>query len=134
MRKILIFLIILGFLLSANYAYAGVSDLMPDSPFYFLKIWYEKLVLFFTFNAETKAEKYRLFAEKRALEAKQMVLKGKDSLVDGLKEKYTEYLNKAKDKLEAAIRKAVENKKEDIKKRLEQKVDEITNKLLESIL
>ena len=61
-------------------------EIMPDSVFYFLKIWYEKIVLFFTFNLEKKAEKYKIFAEKRAYEIKQLITKGKGDLAEKPKE------------------------------------------------
>jgi hypothetical protein len=84
MKKIIIGLIIFSLFLPVYFgaslprrsaARAGFPDdlpvfsAMPDSPFYFLKIWYEKVVIFFTFNLSKKAERYTTFAEKRAYEA-----------------------------------------------------------------
>lgn len=139
MKKILILILILGFFLPANNTWAKFPDdlpgpnIMPDSPFYFLKIWYEKIVLFFTFNLEKKAEKYKIFAEKRAYEIKQLITKGKGDLAEKPKEIYKSYLDKAKQKLEKAIQKAIDKKKDDLRQRLEQKLEEIKNKIMQTI-
>ncbi|MDP2947733.1 MAG: DUF5667 domain-containing protein, partial [Nanoarchaeota archaeon] len=79
----------------------------PDSKLYFLKIWWEKVVIFFTFDAESRAERYKAFAEKRAAEAKEMALQGKMELANKLKDTYNRYLNKAKDALNKAIQDAI---------------------------
>jgi len=105
---------------------------MPDSKLYFLKIWWEKIVVFFTFDLAKKAEKYKTFAEKRAYEGKEMIKQGRQDLADKQKELYKYYLNKAKETLEKAIQKAMEKKKEELAKELETRVDEIKNKLKES--
>lgn len=139
MKKIIIFVIIFSFLLSANKILAKFPDdlpgprVMPDSPFYFLKTWYEKIVIFFTFDAIKKAEKYKIFAEKRAYEAKEMIIKGKDELAEKQKELYNFYLNKAKEKLEKALQRAIKQGKEEAKKELEKKVEEIKIKINETI-
>jgi len=139
MKKILILIPILILIFSASNIQAKFPDdlpgpsAMPDSPFYFLKIWYEKIVLFFTFDAAKKAEKYKIFAEKRAYEIKQLTAKGKGDLIEKPKEIYKSYLNKAKEKLEKAIQKAIDQKKEDLKQKLEQKLEEIKNKIIQAI-
>lgn len=139
MKKVIIILILLGFVVSANHVLAGFPDdlpgpkISPDSKLYFLKIWWEKIVIFFTFDPVKRAERYKMFAEKRAYEAKEMLLKGKTGLADKLKEVYTAYLNKAKDALNKAIQKAVDKGKESLKQQLEKMVDEIMNKIKEGI-
>ena len=138
MKKIIIAVIILGCFISNNFAWAKFPDdlpgphLMPDSKLYFLKIWWEKIVVFFTFDLAKKAEKYKTFAAKRAYEAKEMIKKGKQDLADKQKELYRYYLNKAQEKLEKAIQKAMEKKKEDLKKDLEKQVEDIKIKLKQS--
>ena len=138
MNKIIIAVIIFGFFISANFAWAKFPDdlpgphLMPDNKLYFLKIWYEKIVVFFTFNVAKKAEKYKTFAEKRVYEGKEMIKKGKQDLADKQKELYKYYLNKAEKALEKAIQKAMEKKKEEVAKELEKQVEDIKNKLKES--
>lgn len=109
-------------------------EIMPDSSFYFLKLFWEKVVLFFTFGAANKAEKYTTFAEKRAYEAKEMLEEGKKELADKAKESYKYYLNKALEKLEAETQKAIKYRTEEIQRELEQKVEQIKNKLKEVIL
>ena len=139
MKKIIILIIISVFLFSGLKVQAKLSDdlpgleIMPDSPFYFLKIWYEKIILFFTFDSTKKAERYKTFAEKRIYEIKKMLEKGKESLAKKSEKIYKSYLNKAKKELEKAIRKAVEQKKEDLKQELERKAEEIKIKIEETI-
>jgi len=139
MRKIIISVIILGLFLPGVAALAKFPDdlpgpsIMPDSHFYFLKIWYEKIVLFFTFDVTKKAERYKTFAEKRAYEAQLMMQEGRIDLAEKAKEMYATYLNKAKAELEKAIQKAIDKKKEELVNQLEQKVDAITNQIKESI-
>lgn len=138
MRKIIIFLILFSFIISTNFAWAKFPDdlpgphLMPDNKLYFLKIWYEKIVVFFTFNLAKKAEKYKIFAEKRAYEAKEMIKEGKKDLALKQEELYRYYLNKAYDALEKAIQKAMAKKKEGLVKELQKQVEDIKIKLKES--
>jgi len=139
MKKIIIGVIIFGLFLPGASALAKFPDdlpvfsAMPDNVFYFLKIWYEKVVLFFTFDLVKRAERYKTFAEKRAYEAEEMAKEGKGDLAAKLEETYKSYLNKAKEVLEKAIQKAVDKKKEELKQELDKKVEEIMNKLKESI-
>jgi len=139
MGKIILILVILGFFISVSHVLAVFPNDLPgpkipaDSKFYFLKIWWEKIVTFFTFGAENRAERYKAFAEKRAAEAKEMALKGKTDLADKLKEVYQSYLDKAKDALNKAIQKAIEKQKENLKQALEEKLDEIMQKIKDSL-
>lgn len=139
MKKVIILVIIFTFIFSVNTVEARFPDdlpgpeIMPDSPFYFLKLFWEKVVLFFTFGAERKAEKYITFAEKRAYEAKQMLEEGKEELAEKLRETYKYYLNKALDKLEMETRKALKYRTEEVQQQLEKRTEEIKNKLKESI-
>ena len=139
MKKVIIIFIFLGFIISANHVLASFPNdlpgpkISPDSKLYFLKIWWEKLVIFFTFNPESRAERYQAFAEKRAAEAKEMLLKGNIVLADKLKVMYQTYLNKAKDLLNAEIQKAVDKGKETLKQQLEKMVDDIMNKIKQGI-
>ena len=148
MKKLIIVLIIFGLFLPVYFgaslpcrsaAQAGFPDdlpvfsAMPDSTFYFLKIWYEKVVIFFTFDLVKRAERYTTFAEKRAYEAEEMVKEGKVDLAAKLEETYKSYLNKAREALEKAIQKAIDKKKEALKQELDKKVENVMNKLKESI-
>jgi len=149
MKKIIISIIIFGFFFSPIYfganlprrsvAKAGFPDdlpgphLMPDSPFYFLKIWYEKVVIFFTFNLAKRAERYKTFAEKRLYEGQEMIKEGKQDLANKEKDLYKYYLNKAQSALEKAIQKAMEKKKEQVAQELQKTLEDIKNKLKESI-
>ena len=138
-RKIIISLILFSFIVSTNSDLAKFPDdlpgphLMPDNKLYFLKIWYEKVVIFFTFNVVKRAERYKTFAEKRYYEGQEMIKKGKEDLAVKQEELYKYYLNKAKETLEKAIQKAMEKKKEQLAQELQKKVEEIKNKLTESI-
>ena len=138
MRKFIIFTIVFCFLFSAGNVQAKFPDdlpgpeIMPDSPFYFLKLFWEKVVLFFTFGAAKKAEKYTTFAEKRVYEAKEMLEQGKDELAEKAKETYRKYLNKALDKLETETQEAIKYRSEEAQREAERKVEEIKNKLKNS--
>lgn len=108
MKKIIVFIVLLGFIIGTNHVFASFSDnIKPDSKLYFLKIWWEKIVLFFTFDAAKRAEKYQLYAEEKAKQAEKMVVDGKPAIAEKLKNIYETYLNKAKDILNKAIQKAV---------------------------
>ncbi|MDP2934455.1 MAG: DUF5667 domain-containing protein [bacterium] len=148
MKKIIIIVIIFGLFIPVYFgaslprrsaAQAGFPDdlpifsAMPDNVFYFLKIWYEKIVIFFTFDLVKRAERYTTFAEKRAYEAEEMVKEGKVDLAAKVEETYKSYLNKAKEALEKAIQKAIDKKKEALKQELDKKVEDVMNKLKESI-
>ena len=149
MRRVIIFIVLIGFLLSPIYllavpprlARAEASFLSnlpepkisPDSKLYFLKVWWEKIVLAFTFNPQKKAAEYQAFAEKRAAEAKEMIAKGKPAIADKLKAVYQTYLNKAKDLLNKEIQKAVDKGKDALKQQLEKSVDDIMNKIKQGI-
>jgi catalase len=138
MRKVIVILILFGVLVSTNLAWASVVDdltmkILPSSKLYFLKIWYEKLSLLFTFNTEKRAEKYRKFAEERAYEITKMLNIGRGDLAKKPREIYMSYLNKAKEELQKAIRKTIEKKKEDIKQRLEQKLNDLIDEIIQSI-
>ena len=62
--------------------------MLPDSPFYFLKSWGEGIRLFFTFNAEKKAEQYLRLAEVRLAEYERLIAKGKEQIAEKTLEKY----------------------------------------------
>jgi len=139
MKQVVVFTIIFSFLFSVVNVQAKFPndlpgpEIMPDSPFYFLKIWWEKLVIFLTFNTVKKAEKYKVFAEKRAYEAQEMLIQGKEELAEKTKELYKFYLNKALNKLETEMKKAIEHRAEQVQKELEEKVEDIKNKLKDTI-
>lgn len=136
-NKILIILIV-GGLVFALSARAGLLDglpgpkIMPDSPFYFLKIWYEKVVTFFSWGAAKKAERYSKIAERRLYEAEQMAKKGKQELTKRLLKEYEKYLNKALGKLKelkkqakAKLKQGINQRIEEIKIRAQKLVDEV---------
>lgn len=139
MKKIIIGLIVFGLFIPVASALAKFPDdlpivsAMPDSIFYFLKIWYEKAIIFFTFDLTARAERYKIFAEKRAYEADEMIKEGKVDLAQKAEEMYKSYLDKAQEALEKAIQKAIDKKKEELKQELEKKVEEIKNQIKESI-
>lgn len=139
MKKAIIFVVLIGFLISASNVLASFPNDLPgpkipaDSKFYFLKIWYERLVIFFTFDAAKRAERYQAFAEKRAAEAKEMLAKGNTTLAEKLKSVYESYLNKAKDALNKAIQKAIDKQKEALKQQLEQQLDKLMEKIKNSL-
>lgn len=134
MKKIIVFIILLGFVIGASHVSASFSDnFKPDSKLYFLKIWWEKIVLFFTFDATKRAEKYQLYAEEKAEQIEEMVAGGKPAIAEKLKSIYETYLNKAKDVLNKAIQKAIDKGKENLKQQLEKMVEDLMDKIKEGI-
>jgi hypothetical protein len=92
----------------------------PDSPFYFLKTWREQIQLFFTFNAEQKAQQYIHLSEVRLAEYKKMIEQGKTDIAQKVLDKYQEQLDRATEKA-----KELKDKGKDIK--------DITSKIEESV-
>jgi len=149
MKKTIIFMVLILILLSPIYflavpprvarVEAGFPNdlpgpkISPDSKLYFLKVWWEKIVLAFTFNPTKKAEEYKAFAEKRAAEAQEMIVKGKPAIAEKLKAVYQDYLNKAKDLLNKEIQKAIDKGKESLEQQLQNMVDDIMNKIKQGI-
>ncbi len=74
--------------------------LTPDSHFYFLEDFFEKIGTFFTFGDAAKAERYAKLAAERVAEAKAVVDKGKPEAVKKALVKYQEYLEKSLKKTE----------------------------------
>jgi len=139
MKKAIIFLVLIGFFVVTNHVFAAFPNdlpgpkISPDSKLYFLKVWWEKTVLAFTFSPTKKAEEYKTFAEKRAAEAQEMIAKGKPAVAEKLNAVYKDYLNKAKDLLNKEIQKAVDKGKESLKQQLQKMVDDVMNKIKEGI-
>ena len=79
--------------------------LTPDSPFYFLKSWEEKIQLFFTFGAENKAKQYLHLSEVRLAEYKKMIEKGKTEIAEKTLDKYQKQLDRALGKSRKSKRK-----------------------------
>ena len=84
----------------ASPAVTADPGVLPDSPFYFLKSWSESIQLFFTFDAERKAEQYLHLAEVRLAEYEKMLEKGKEEIATLTLEKYGSQLERALAKAE----------------------------------
>lgn len=54
-------------------------SLLPDSRFYFLKTWYEKIKLFFTFSKDKKINSILDASDERLAEANQLLEKGAEA-------------------------------------------------------
>ncbi|MBU4458808.1 hypothetical protein KKF60_02845 [Patescibacteria group bacterium] len=76
--------------------------LTPDSSFYFLKTWKEKIQIFFTFGEENKAKQYLHLSEVRLAEYKKMIEKGKTEIAQKTLDKYEKQLGQALEKAEEA--------------------------------
>jgi hypothetical protein len=99
---------------------------LPDSPLYFLKSWRESIQLFFTFNAEKKAEQYLHLAEVRLAEYERMLEKGKEDIAARTLEKYESQLERALTKAEE-----LKEKGEGMADELKTKAGEVTAKHIE---
>ena len=62
--------------------------ILPDSPFYGLKQFGEKLQLMFTFNQKAKIKLNMKLAEKRLAEAERMIIKNKPEIAERVMVKY----------------------------------------------
>jgi len=130
MKKLVLFLLMLFFCFGALSALAqdeGAINpgITPDSPFYFLKVWREKIQTFFTFGAENKAKQYFHLADVRLAEYKKMVEKGKEEIAQRTLEKYQKQLDRALNKIEQ-----LQQNKTDIKD-VSQKAEESVAKHIE---
>lgn len=76
--------------------------LTPDSPFYFLEIFFEGVGTFFTFGDVAKAERYANLAAERVAEAKAVVDKGKPEVAEKALTRYQEQLEKSLAKADQA--------------------------------
>ena len=73
-RKLIVLVLILslflgsgGVILAQNNDQLPGPGLTPDSPFYFLKMWRERIVMFFTFSPQSKVERAQATLKKRWL-------------------------------------------------------------------
>ncbi len=90
----------------------GVSDLniLPDSPFYFLKEWGRNIQSFFTFNSVKKAQLKEKFANEKLVEVKKMVEQNKTKeRVEKAIQNYQVELEEAKQVTEKIRERAEEN-------------------------
>lgn len=76
--------------------------MLPDSPFYFLKSFFEGVGTFFTFGDIAKAERFLNLSERRLAEAKALAEKGKPEIAERITGQYQEQLNRALAKAEEA--------------------------------
>ncbi len=76
--------------------------ILPDSKWYFLKGWWEKIQLTFTFDSAHKAELENTFALKRVAEAQKLVEKGKADLA----QQHLSQFKSALDGMNARVEKA----------------------------
>lgn len=138
MRILFIIAVSTLFLSSATNIQAGILDelpgpeVMPDSPFYFLKIWYEKVITFIRFGDVKKAERYSRLAERRLYEVEKMAEKGKEELTKRLLEEYEKYLNKALDKAEKIAKKAEEEARQKVKEKINQVLEKVSESTLKN--
>lgn len=95
--------------------------LLPDSPFYFLKNWGERVGTFFTFGDMAKAERFADLAEIRLSEAQALVEKEKPEVSEKTLIRYQNRLSHALTKAEEAKTKGHD-------------VDEVLTKVAEATL
>jgi|GEM_PF-3435652 hypothetical protein len=116
MKKVISLLIVASFLFGSASVLAQTEEnvkvgIEPDSAFYFLENWKEKIQLFFTFDLEKKVEQYTKLSEERLAEYQRMLDKGKDEIAAKVLIKYEDQLSRA---LENA--KKIQEKENDLTK------------------
>lgn len=115
MKKIVLITILLFLLLSfgiqvfAQDTELPSPGLLPDNIFYFLKTWKEQIQLFFTFDAEKKAEQYLHLADVRLAEYQKMIEKGKEKIAQRVLAKYEKQLGHALSKAQELRNKGKDN-------------------------
>ncbi|HDY72664.1 MAG TPA: hypothetical protein ENH90_00655 [bacterium] len=115
MKKIVLITILSFLLLSfgmqvfAQDAELPSPGLLPDNVFYFLKTWKEQIQLFFTFDAEKKAEQYIHLADVRLAEYQKMIEKGKEEIAQRVLAKYEKQLGHALSKAKELQNKGKDN-------------------------
>jgi len=108
LNRIFYYLILTAFIFSAAVVLVSAQDqaasadvgLEPDSQFYFIKIWKERIQTFLTFNAEKKINQYLHLSEVRLAEYQRMMEKGKTEIAEKTLEKYEAQLERALKKAE----------------------------------
>ncbi len=130
MKKTLIFLFILSFFISTYSVLAQDSNLpspgiLPDSPFYFLKVWKETIQNFFTFGIENKAKQFLHLADVRLVEYQKLVEKGKIEIAQKTLDKYEKQLNSAIEKIDE-----LKYQNKDVKN-VSQKLEDVVSKHLD---
>jgi hypothetical protein len=111
---LLVSTVILSIGLSAKAEDIVKAGLTPDSSFYFLDSLGEKIGMFFAFSQEAKARKALTYAEEKLAEAEEV---GDDEKVKVLKERYEQYMERVRVRLE-------QNNKEGIETNLSEIVSE----------
>lgn len=66
--------------LSVNYYFASAGDVLPDSPFWIVKVLRDKFWIFLTPGSTRKSELNLLLSDKRLMAAKTLIQKGKHDL------------------------------------------------------
>lgn len=123
---------------------SGDAGTTPDSAMYGLKLGWEKMGLWFTFNQEKKAQKELKLAGKRLLEAKVMAEKGNEKGFARAQEAHDAFVARAQARLEAIDEDGKEDKIKDSTKKIsglevaienhENKIDILKEKLAEGNL
>ena len=129
MKKITTLVLVLSFFIVGSFAFAKDSQIpagtTPDSNFYFMKEWKEKIQTFFTFGLENKATQFLHLSEIRLAEYQKMIEKGKTEIAQKTLEKYQEQLGRAIEKANE-----LKNKEKDTTV-INEKVKQTVNKNLE---
>ena len=106
-RKLIVLILILslflgsgGVILAQNNDQLPDPGLTPDSPFYFLKMWRERIVMFFTFSPQSKVERALSYSQEKMAEFKLMAQEGKIKATEKARREYENYLNKANRNIE----------------------------------
>jgi hypothetical protein len=124
LKKLFLTLIVAVFLIAPGLTFAqeGLVDpgITPDSIFYFLDTWSEKIVEFFAFSDEAKVEVAIAQAEERLAEAETMADQGLNELADQTRQRYQE-------RIETALQRATQAR-EQVRERVMEQIAQATSK------
>ncbi len=109
-----------------------IPEIMPDTPLYILKLWYEKAIIFLSFGDIKKAERYSKLAAERLKEAEQMVKVGKEELAKKALAEYEVYLNKALGKADELKQQAAESVKQKARENINQTLEKVSESTLKN--
>ncbi|MEX2008230.1 MAG: DUF5667 domain-containing protein [Candidatus Spechtbacterales bacterium] len=104
----------------------------PDSPFYFLDIFFENIALVLTFDAEAKAKRHLAVSNERLAEAQKMAEEEKDEALQNATERYTKALEQFEERvagLETAARERLNERVSQAAERQREALERIQERL-----
>jgi len=103
---------------SAAYEDIGETLLAPDSPFYFLRNWQERIERLFARSDEARADLELRHAQRRVGEMRRLARLGRDNLLERVRERWQAHLERAQERAER-----VGERREEVRQRVLEATD-----------